>query len=97
MLEDYGQYNSPDFNSSTISPQRNRNGIGYITDDQTTNDISRTNVGAYNSTQKIRLGKKSVEQMSPSNHGMSATIHTSAEKEGLPNVRGASKSKRTVH
>ena len=59
MLEDYAQYTSPDFNSSTISPQRNRNG-GYITDEQTTNDISRAN--AYNSAAKIRLGKKSVEQ-----------------------------------
>ena len=60
MLEDYGQYQSPDFNSSTISPQRNRNGVGYITDDQTTNDMSRGN-NAYNSAAKIRLGKKSVE------------------------------------
>ena len=59
MLEDYAQYTSPDFNSNTISPQRNRN-AGYITDEQTTNDMSRTN--AYNSAAKIRLGKKSVEQ-----------------------------------
>ena len=46
MLEDYGQYQSPDFNSTTISPQRNRNSE-YMTDENTTNDISRVN--AYNS------------------------------------------------
>ena len=53
MMEDYG-YQSPGFDASTISPQRHR-GMGYTTDDQTTNDVSRAN--AYNSAAKIRLGK----------------------------------------
>ena len=82
---------------SHMSPQRHR-GIDYITEDSTTQDMTR--VGNYKSAQKIRLGKKTSVEASPMGHGgMNTTIHShlDAGHESLPNVRGASKSKRTVH
>lgn len=87
---------TPDYLSTTMSPQRHRgrNGNDFATaDDATTADATRAN--AYQSAQKVRLAKKSTE---PNNvHGMSATIHSTLDHDALPNVRGASKSKRTVN
>lgn len=70
-------------------------GVDYATDDQTTNDASRAH--KYASNQKVRLTKKASVDPTP-HHGMSATIHMNpGDSNGLPNVRGAQKSKRTVH
>lgn len=88
---------SPDFLSTTLSPQRARNAKTdrfTSADDVTTNDQTRQN--AYQSAQKIRLAKKSSVEAAIAHHNMSATIHTTEDVGQLPNVRGASKSKRTV-
>lgn len=57
-----------------MSPIRN-NHIEYINEDMTTNEGTKFN--NYQSAQKIRLNKK--QSMGPDNHGMSATIHTTAD------------------
>ena len=79
---------------STMSPIRPR-GVEYITEgENSTQDMTRT--GQYKSAQKVRLGKKSSADPG-GHHGMSATIHTTADVDSLPNVKGAIRSKRTIH
>lgn len=77
------------------SPAKNRNAAAqnYMTEDQTTQAMTRTN--AYNSAQKIRLPKKT--SIGPEHHGMSATIHTHNEAQELPNIKNTAKSKRTIN
>lgn len=87
---------APEYLSTTMSPgrHRGRNANNFTTaDDATTADATRAN--AYQSAQKVRLAKKSSVEGGNHMHGMSATIHTT--NEALPNVRGASKSKRTLN
>ena len=77
---------------NTMSPQRQR-GVEYITEgENSTADMTRT--AQYRSAQKMRIGKKT--SADPGAHGMSATIHTTTDGE-LPNVKGAMRSKRTIH
>lgn len=79
--------------SPSPTKTRNAQNQNFVTADDSTQAMTRTN--AYNSAQKIRLAKKT--SIGPDHHhGMSATIHTN-EKTDLPNIRNASKSKRTVN
>ena len=78
--------------SNPMSPVRQR--PDYITEgESSTADMTRAT--KYQSSTKMRLSKQQASNVEA--HGMSATIHTSADHEALPNVKGAIRTKRTAH
>ena len=77
------------YDASGMSPDRRM----YDTDGSTA-DMSRAK---YGSTQKMRVTKKGSSVEPASSHLMSATIHTTADPESLPIVKGAMRSNKTGH
>ena len=81
------------FNNAMSPAGRGRGAVEYLSPDHDNSTQDMSNLGNYKSAQKIRLTKKQAAESQP--FGMSATIHTTAD--ALPNVKGATRSKRTIN